>query len=78
MSFQQREVLRTFLRKPEVLLTYDVFTDNPDIFNPKKHYKDAYITLGKLIPTVHKILRDAIGEPCIVNTPKEGWTLKIE
>jgi len=78
MSPQQREVLRIFLQEPEVLRTKDVFTENADIFNPRKNYKDALITLGKLIPQVHKVLRDVIGEQCIINTPKEGWTLKIE
>ena len=78
MSPQQREVLRVFLAAPEALRTPDVFTSNVDIFNPKRHYNDANVTLGKLIPAVHKILWNAIGEPCIFNTAKEGWTLKIE
>jgi hypothetical protein len=78
MSSQQREVLRVFLSAPEALRTPDIFTGNTDIFSPSRHYNDVNVTLGKLIPAVRKKLQEAIGEPCIINTPKEGWTLKIE
>jgi hypothetical protein len=78
MSPQQREVLRVFLAAPEALRTPDIFTGNADIFSPKRHYNDVNVTLGKLIPSVHKLLQEAIGEPCIFNKAKEGWKLKIE
>lgn len=77
MGFQQRQVVRVFLKKPEKLRTKDVFTTNRDIF-PQTSYPDVVKTLGKLVPEVHRILRKAVGEKCIFNTPKEGWSLKIE
>lgn len=77
MSFQQREVLRIFLEKPETLITRDVLREDGDIFG-KSRYSDVDVTLGKLIPAVHKKLQQVIGAKCIFNTPKEGWTFKIE
>ena len=78
MSFQQRQVVRAFLKRPEQLLSPDVFTDDPDIFDPEKHYNDMRTTLSKLIPAVHKKLQKAVGRQCIFNEPSEGWRLKIE
>ena len=77
MSPQQREVLRLFLERPGKLITRDAFRENGDIFG-KEDYTDVDETLGKLIPAVHKKLRQAIGKNCIFNTPREGWTLRIE
>jgi hypothetical protein len=77
MGFQQRQLLRAFLERPEALLAPDVFTDNPEIFNPKKLYPKINQTLSKLISEVHRILQGAIGEECIFNTPSEGWSLRI-
>jgi hypothetical protein len=78
MSFQQRQVVRAFLKRPEKLLSPDMFIDDPDIFDPKKHYNDVRATLSKLIPEVHKKLQKAVVRQCIFNEPNEGWRLKIE
>src|SRR5665647_328974 len=58
MGFQQRQVVRAFLKRPESILPPDVFTgdENPDIFASKREYRRGKkATLGKLIPAVHKI-----------------------
>lgn len=37
LGFQQRQVLRVFLDRPEQLISPDIFINNPDIFNPNKN-----------------------------------------
>jgi len=76
LARQQQELLRVFLSRPEVTLSSDVFTENPEIFNPDKTYERPHQTLSQLIFGTHKILRQTVGE-CIFNKPREGWYLKI-
>lgn len=78
LAFQHRQVVRTFLKRPDTLLAPDIFMDDPDIFDPDKYYNNARDTLSKLIPAVHKKLREVIGKECVFNEPNEGWRLKIE
>jgi len=76
LSRQKRELLRVLLIKPEVTLSSDVLTENPEIFNPKKTYDRPHQTLSQLIFETHKILKQTVGE-CIFNKPSVGWYLKI-
>lgn len=76
-SFQERQVMRIFLHKPEKLITKDIFTQNQDIFTRDK-YPNIDDTLSKLISSVHRKLRQVIGKTCIQNIPEEGWYIKIE
>lgn len=76
LSSQHRRVLRMFMGQPNKLIYRETFIDDPEIL--PKEYDDVYKTLGKLIPAVHKELRTVIRQRCILSTPTEGWTLKIE
>ena len=76
LARKQRELLKVFVSRPEVLLTTDDFTDIPEIFDPKKTYDHPHETISKLISKTHQIVRPTVGE-CILNKPGEGWYLKI-
>lgn len=76
LARKQRELLKAFVARPEVLLNIDDFTEMPEVFDPKKTYNHPHQTLSKLISETHKIVRQAVGE-CIFNKPDEGWYLKI-
>lgn len=78
LGFQHRQVVRVFLQHPNAIVAPDIFTTDPDIFNPNKEYGDTRETLGKLIPAVHQKLQAVIGKKCIFNEPNEGWRLNIE
>ncbi|HKU18006.1 MAG TPA: hypothetical protein VJP80_01920 [Candidatus Saccharimonadales bacterium] len=77
LGFQQLQVLRVFMKKPEVLRTKEVFKEDPDVF-AGDDYSDVDETLGKLVPALHAKLRKVIGKKCIYNVPKNGWLLRID
>lgn len=77
MPFQQRQLLRAFMSRPETLIAPDELIEDPDIFSPSRTYSDPYKTLSKLVAEVHTKLRQVIGSPCIFNEPKEGWRLQV-
>lgn len=76
LSRQHRLVLRMFMERPEKLIYREAFIDNREILPGE--YSDVYKTLGKLIPAVRKELETVIHQKCILNTPTDGWILKIE
>ena len=78
IGFQQRQVLQVLLERYGKLVTHDVFTNNLDIFPKENYKKDLNVRIGQLISELHKKLKATIGESCIDNTSREGWTLKIK
>ena len=76
LTKQQRELLRVFVDRPGVKLSYDVFYDNPEVYKPGKTHKNPHETVSKLISKTHTILKQTVGE-CIFNKQEEGWYLKI-
>lgn len=75
LGFQHRQALRLLINKKGKLCFKDEFT-NPEagIFNssPRDH------ALRNLIYEIRKALRAVVGQNCIISTPGEGWSLKLE
>ncbi len=77
LGFQQLQVLRVFMQKPDALRTKDTFKENPDIF-AGDDYPDLDNTLSKLVAATHTKLKKVIGKKSIYSVPSEGWLLRIE
>lgn len=77
MDLQQRQAVRVLINGRGGLCTKDDFFDAyASIFN-RASYKDLNRTLIRLISDVRIKLKPFLGEDCIANTPREGWSLNI-
>lgn len=78
LTRQEVDVLRVLMRRPEELMTYDDFTDPSSNVFTGRALPDVHTTLSKLVSATRKKLDSAVGQNCISNTAKQGWTLKIK
>lgn len=75
---QEADAMRVLMKRPEELRYYDSFIDpHANIFNGK-NYNDVQTTLSKLFYSLRKKLDKATNQHSVKNSPKRGYTLKLQ